>query len=264
MKKITSILLILTVLLTVVACGSSENEEVKDRIQVIKDRGELIVGVKEDVPNFGLLDPATGEIKGFEVDLAGQIAKEILGDETKVKLVGVTSKTRGALLDSGEVDMLIATFTITEERKETYDFTTPYYEDPVGLLVKESKGFADLASLEGKTLGVMTGTTGRNAVQGALDELKIEAEFVELPGYPDIKTALEADRVDAFVADGSILSNYKTEGYVILPDRFAPQEYGIATNKNYSELGTLVNKSVEKWLKDGTIDKMLENWNISK
>ena len=101
------------------AKGSSDAD-----VQKIIDRGVLKVGCKSDVPNFSLQNTATGEYEGFEDDLAYEIAGDIFGcsaDEAKekklVEFQGVTAKTRGPLLENGEIDLVIATFTITEERK---------------------------------------------------------------------------------------------------------------------------------------------------
>ncbi|MDR1970466.1 MAG: transporter substrate-binding domain-containing protein, partial [Treponema sp.] len=82
--------------------------------------GLLKVGVKSDVPGFGLLNPDTGKYEGLEIDMAKLIAKEIFGDENRVAFTPVTAKTRGPLLDNGDIDFVIATFTVTEERKLTY------------------------------------------------------------------------------------------------------------------------------------------------
>ena len=95
-------------------------------VQAIKDRGVLRVGVKNAVPGFGLQDALTGEYTGMEIDLGAKIAEELGVD---VEYTTVTAATRGELLDSGDIDCVLATFTITEERKQTWDFTTPYYTD---------------------------------------------------------------------------------------------------------------------------------------
>ncbi|HFI0508298.1 TPA: transporter substrate-binding domain-containing protein, partial [Streptococcus suis] len=100
-----------------------------DQVQAIIDRGVLRVGVKQDVPNFGYKNPDTGEFEGMEIDIARKIADELGVD---IEFTPVTAQTRGPLLDNGQVDMVIATFTITEERKLLYNFTTPYYTDAVG------------------------------------------------------------------------------------------------------------------------------------
>ena len=123
-------------------------------LEDIKKKDELVVGVKNDIPHFALLDQKTKEIKGFEIDVAKLLAKHILGNENKLKLVAVNAKTRGPLLDNGSIDVVIATFTITPERKRTYNFSEPYYKDSVGLLVLKEKGYKSLADMKDATIGV--------------------------------------------------------------------------------------------------------------
>ena len=105
--------------------------------QAIVDRGVLKVGVKNAVQGFSFQDTLTGEYKGLEDSLAEMIA-EYLGVD--VEFTTVTAATRGELLDSGDIDAVLATFTITEERKKSWDFTTPYYTDYVSVLVEDSNG----------------------------------------------------------------------------------------------------------------------------
>ena len=88
----------------------------------IQKRGELVVGVKQDVPNFGYKDPKTGTYSGIETDLAKMVADEL---KVKVRYVPVTAQTRGPLLDNEQVDMDIATFTITDERKNSTTLPVP-------------------------------------------------------------------------------------------------------------------------------------------
>ena len=116
-------------------------------VQAIKDRGVLRVGVKNAVPGFGLQDALTGEYTGMEIDLGAKIAEELGVD---VEYTTVTAATRGELLDSGDIDCVLATFTITEERKQTWDFTTPYYTDAVTVLVEDASGIKTLADLKGR------------------------------------------------------------------------------------------------------------------
>ena len=106
-------------------------------VAAIVERGVLRVGVKNDVVGFGMYDMLTGEYTGMEISLAQMIA-DYLGVE--VEFTPVTAATRGQLLDSGDIDCVLATFTITEERKQTWDFTTPYYTDYVTVLVEGSSG----------------------------------------------------------------------------------------------------------------------------
>lgn len=240
--------------------GSGDTQELAADVQAIVDRGVLRVGVKSDVPGFGLQDVLTGEYSGLEIDLSYKIA-ETLGIET-VEFTAVTAATRGQLLDSGDIDMVAATFTINDERKESWNFTTPYYTDAVSLLVKKDSGIADYADLEGKVIGVSTGSTSMEALIAAAGEngvtLTKEGNFSEYATYPEIKTALDAGRVDAFCVDGSILSGYLDDTVEILSSvRFAPQEYGIATKKDNTGWAEYLENLIVTWLDDGTIDQII-------
>src|SRR5215470_2548746 len=86
-----------------------------DSLSVIKTRGTLNVGVKADVIGFSYLDPKTEQYEGYEIDIARELAKRLLADPSKVSFTSVTPSTRGTLLDSRAVDMLVATFSITPE-----------------------------------------------------------------------------------------------------------------------------------------------------
>ena len=81
------------------------------------------------------------------------------------EIPGVTAKTRGPLLENGEIDLVIATFTITAERKETYNFSTPYYTDAVGLLVNKDSGINSIEDLDGKIIGVAQSSTTKDGLK---------------------------------------------------------------------------------------------------
>ena len=250
-------------------CGSDAPKEEKkattttaDGIQKIKDRGVLKAGVKVDVPKFGFKDPQSGKIEGFEIDLAKIIAKKILGDENKIDMTGVVAKTRGPLLDSGEIDLCIATFTITDERKQTYNMTSPYYEDPVGFLVKKDSGFKSIKDLDGKIIAVPQGATTRKGVQEAADKAGVKVEFLEFPTYSECKTALVAGRAAAYAMDTSNLLGYLDNATELLPDKIAPQLYGAATKKDNKALFDLVEKTFEDMKKSGEMDKLLAKWGL--
>lgn len=231
-------------------------------IQAIKDRGVLKVGVKVDVPKYGYKNPTTGEIEGFEIDLSKAVAKKILGDESKVEFQGVTAKTRGPLLDNGEIDMVAATFTITEERKKSYNFSDPYMKDGIGLLVKKSLGVSSLKDLDGKTIGVAQSATTKKALEEEANKQGITLKFSELGGYPEIKAALDSGRVDCFAVDAAILNGYVDDSTVILDDRYNPQEYGIASKIDNTELAKVINEVIGEMKSSGEIDKLIKKWEI--
>ncbi|MDR3211375.1 MAG: transporter substrate-binding domain-containing protein [Planctomycetota bacterium] len=256
-KKLLTLALSVAMLFALASCGS-ENEGV----QAIKDHGVLKIGCKEDVPNFGILDPQTGEHSGMEIDLAHMFAKEIFGDESKVSFQGVTAKTRGPLLDNGDVDMIIATFTITEERKLTYNFSDPYYEDAVGMLVRKDDGINSLADCNGKVIGVAQSATSRDALQAAATKLGVSVTFKEFGTYPEIQAALQAGNVDVFSVDRSILRGYLSNDLTLTEDKFSPQKYGVTTKLSNKTLATYVNDLIKKWNGDGTIAFLVGKYNL--
>lgn len=246
-------------------------EETPEDVQKIIDAGVLKVGCKADVPKFSLQNTKTEEYEGFEDDLAYEIAGEIFGctaDEAKekklVEFQSVTAKTRGPLLENGEIDLVIATFTITDERKETYNFSTPYFTDAVGLLVNKESGIESIEDLDGKIIGVAQSSTTKDSFEAYVEEkgIDVKPEFQEFDGYPALAQALATNQIDCFSVDRAILSGYVNDSNMILDDRFAEQEYGVASAKENTGLAELVDTKVSSMLDDGTIDKMIEEWEI--
>lgn len=245
-------------------------------VQAIVDRGVLRVGVKNAVIGFGYQDPITGEYTGMEIDIAKALAEQLGVD---VEFTTVTAATRTELLDSGDIDCVLATFTITDERKQSWDFTTPYYTDHVTVLVEDSSGIKSLADLKGKLVGVSSGSTSARALTsamidaGVIDGTGFDKEtfdpatwtegisFQQFDDYPGISTALAAGQVDAFCVDKSILAVYKTEGRSYIADEFAPQDYGIATKKD-SGFSTYCEDFVTAKLADGTIAGWIADYNL--
>ena len=139
-KALTLLLASSLTALALVGCGSSDTKDKASTdtpkadstssatLDAIKSRGKLIAGVKFDTNLFGLKDPASGTVNGFDIDLIKALAKDILGDETKIEFKEVTSKTRIPMLDKGDIDLIIATMTINEERKKQVNFSDVYFK----------------------------------------------------------------------------------------------------------------------------------------
>jgi putative glutamine transport system substrate-binding protein len=256
-SKVTLVVLLVGGML--VGCEKAQTER---EVAAIQKAGVLKVGVKADVPGFGLQNTATGQYEGFEIELAKRIANEILGDPSKVAFTAVTAKTRGPLIDTGELDMIIATFTVTEERKLTYNFTTPYYTDAVGMLIKKSAGASSLADLNGMTIGVAQSATSKEAIEAAAQVFGISLRFAEFATYPEIKAALDSGRVDVFSVDKSILNGYLDSETMILPDAYSPQPYGVTTKLQNKALAAYLDGLITGWLADGTIDRLTRQFNL--
>lgn len=255
---------------------STEGEALAADVQAIVDRGVLRVGVKNAVVGFGYQDTLTGEYSGMEIDLAKKIA-EYLGVD--VEFTTVTAATRTELLDSGDIDCVLATFTITEARKESWDFTTAYFTDYVTVLVENASGITSLEGLKDKVVGVSSGSTSAKALVAAMVEAGVISgenfnpdtfdaatwtegiSFRQYDDYPSISIALGADEVQAFCVDKSILAIYNTDTRTYIEESFAPQEYGIATTKG-SGFSALCEELVTCWLTDGTIDGLIAEYGL--
>ena len=286
MKKGLLVITLLMLVMSLAACSSKaeptpeatpdaaaveETSAYPEDVQAIIDRGVLRVGVKNAVIGFGYQDPISQEYTGLEIDIANKVASE-LGVE--VEFTPVTAATRTELLDSGDLDMVAATFTITDERKMSWDFTTPYYTDFVTVLVEDASGIKGLADMNGAVVGVSSGSTSARALVAAMVENGVISAdfdketfdpstwtegvtFQQYDDYPTISTALSAGEIDAFCVDKSILAVYNTDGRSYIEDKFSPQDYGVATKKD-TGMSSVVEEFIMTWLGDGSIESLIE------
>ncbi|MFE5322720.1 glutamate ABC transporter substrate-binding protein [Paenibacillus sp. NPDC056579] len=228
-------------------------------LDAIKQRGKVIAGVKFDTKLFGLKDPASGNVEGFDIDIAKALAKKILGDESKVELKEVTSKTRIPLLKNGDIDMIIATMTITEERKQEVDFSDVYFKAGQSLLVKKGSKIASVADIKKgvKVLTVKGSTSAQN-----IREKAPEATVLEFENYQEAFTALKAGQGDALTTDNAILYGMTKQdpNYQVVGGTFTDEPYGIAIRKGDTEFVTYVNEFLKGMKASGEYDKLHEKW----
>ncbi|EIJ81815.1 glutamine ABC transporter [Bacillus methanolicus PB1] len=263
--KLTFISLLAVVMLA--ACGTEKvekanggsSEGAKNALEAIKERDKIIFGVKHDTRLFGLKNPGTGEVEGFDIDIAKALAKEILGDESKVEFKEVTSKTRIPLLQKGDIDAIIATMTITEERKKEVDFTDVYFEAGQSLLVKKDspiKGLEDIKKGT-KVLSVKGSTSSQN-----IREKAPEATVLEFENYAEAFTALKSDQGDVLTTDNAILYGMADEdpSFHLVGGTFTDEPYGIAVKKGEKELLDELNKALKTIKSNGEYDKIYKKW----
>lgn len=267
-KKITGIALIAVIAVSLAACGGGAKSgngqkegspSAAGSVEQIKARGKLKVGVKYDLNLFGLKDPTTDEVEGFDIDLAKAIAKKIFGDENKIELKEVTSKTRIPMLKNGEIDMIVATMTITEDRKKEIDFSDVYFLAGQSLLVKidsEINGIADLTK-DSKVVTAKGSTSTNNIREKAPD-----AQVLEFETYAEAFTALKAGQGDALTTDNSLLYGMAKQdpNYRVVSEIFTEEPYGIGMRKGEDELVQLVNAVIKEMKDNGEYDKLYEKW----
>ncbi|MBQ6780870.1 MAG: transporter substrate-binding domain-containing protein [Treponema sp.] len=253
MKFSLKALAIAAILLTnTTACFAKPNG-----LDQIKKTGSLTVGVKDDVPGFGYMNPATRQFEGLEIDLAKAIAKKIFGNADKVKFVAVNAKNRGPFLNQDRVDMIIATFTVTDERRQNYDFSDIYYTDSVGIMVKKASGITNFKDLENKKVGVTQGSMTATTMKNAMIKESVFANVVNYPSNQTLKDALDHGEIDAFCIDKAILHGYLDSSVTILPERYDEMKYGVAIKKDNTAVTKVVNEVIRDMVKSGELDKLL-------
>ncbi len=241
------------------AAASPEVKIDSKTIDAIKKRGKLIAGVKFDTNLFGLKNPSTGKVEGFDIDIAKAIAKKVLGDETKLELKEVTSKTRIPMLQNGEIDLIIATMTITEERKQQVEFSDIYFMAGQSILVKKGSPLKSVTDLKkgDKVLAVKGSTSATNIRQKVPD-----ATVLEFENYQDAFTALKAGQGVALTTDNAILFGMMKQdaNYEVVGGTFTDEPYGIAMPKGDTGFAGVVNQLLGDMKKSGDYDKLYESW----
>jgi polar amino acid transport system substrate-binding protein len=255
MKRNTFLLLLLVVvLLSLVSSG----EGFAGTLQEVKERGKLIAGVKTDFPPFGFLDKK-GVIKGFDIDMAKALSKELFGNEEAVEFVPVTTENRIAFLTSKKIDIIVATLTITEERKKKIDFSIPYFVSGELILVQGGSKITKYQDLAGKKVATIRGSVGDIAIR----EMVPTAERIKFERNLEALQALKKRRVEAFVQDYVLLYNLvqKNPGLRIAGlEPFRPAPYGLGVRKGDKEWLDFINSTLEKMEKTGEYEKLLEKW----
>ncbi|WP_313537791.1 transporter substrate-binding domain-containing protein [Enterococcus sp.] len=257
-KKMISLLVLALSLITLSACAGHSAAD-KDILTNSQDTNQIIWGVKNDTRLFGLMDIATREVRGFDIDIARAITEKILGRDGNAIFVEVTSKTRIPLLKNGNIDAIIATMTITEERKKQVDFSDVYFDAGQSLLVaKDSpiQGVEDLTA--DSTVLVVKGSTSAVNIREAAPE----ANILELENYAEAFTALQSGQGDAMTTDNAILLGMASENpnYHLVGGTFTEEPYGIAINKGQDNFRDAVNQALADMHQDGTYDDIYNKW----
>lgn len=261
MKKVYRGLLMLMMLSFVFllgACGAKSISE-SNVLDIIKEKDKMIWGVKYDTKLFGLMNIEKREVEGFDIDIAKEITKRLLGDEKKAEFVEVTSKTRIPLLKNGNIDAIIATMTISDERKKQVDFSDVYFDAGQSLLVKKGSDIKSIDDLKaGKIILAVKGSTSAVNVREKAPDVTV----LELENYAEAFTALQSGQGDAMTTDNSILLGMASENpdYELVGGNFTEEPYGIAFNKGQTDLVNEVNRLLSDMKKDGTYDKIYKKW----
>jgi polar amino acid transport system substrate-binding protein len=223
----------------------------------IAERGRLIVGVDQNTNLFGMRNPSTGQLEGFDIDVAREIARAIFGDPDRIDLRVVEAGERESALQSGEVDLVVRTYSITCERKKIVDFSTTYFTAHQKILVVKGSGIDSAAALSGKRVCAVTGTTSLTALL-ALDS---KPTVIAVTSWTDCLVMLQQGQVDAISTDDSVLAGLKEQdekNLEIVGESIADEPYGVGINRENSDLVRFVNGVLEQMRVDGTWKRLYE------
>jgi glutamate transport system substrate-binding protein len=238
--------------LSVAACGGGDGGGTKSAVQKAKDDKKLVIGIKFDQPGMGL-KTSDGKFEGFDVDVARYIAKELGVEESGITFKEAPTPQRENLLEKGEVDYIVGTYSITDKRKEKVSFAGPYFVAHQDLLVKATNtDITGPESLNGKKLCSVKGST---SAQNVKDKFAKDAQLQEYGGYSECLSGLENGAIDALTTDNTILAGYaaKQPGkFKLVGKSMSDEKYGVGLAKNDTETKAAINAALQKMQQDGT------------
>jgi polar amino acid transport system substrate-binding protein len=226
--------------------------------EAIRQRGRLIVGLDQSTNLFSFRDPVSGQLQGFDVDIAGEIARDLVGDPSKVEFRLLTSPERITALENQTVDIVVNAMTITCARAEQIAFSTVYFEASQRLLVPKDSDVQGPADLAGKRVCAQVDTTSLATVS----RVAAAATLLAVQNWDDCLVALQQGQADAASTDNSILAGLAVQDpnlHIVGPS-LEPEPYGIGINKAQDDLVRAVNAGLERIRGDGTWRSLYQKW----
>jgi polar amino acid transport system substrate-binding protein len=227
-------------------------------MEKIVQRGKLIVGVDQNTLNVGFRDPFSGEIQGFDIDMARNIAAALFGDPNAIQLRALTSDQRIPALKAGDVDIVVRTMSITCDRLKEVDFSAVYYEAKQQVLVKKNSGISGIEGLGGKRVcATKSSTSLSNIANSAAKPIG-----VSVSDWTDCLVMLQQGQVDAVSTDDVILAGMAAQDRYteVVGAPMANEPYGMAIPKQKEDFVRFVNAVLEQVRAGGTWKASYERW----
>jgi glutamate transport system substrate-binding protein len=250
-KRILAIGAGLLIALPLAACGGDSETSGEPG-----DGGKVVIGIKFDQPGLGLKEGDT--YTGFDVQVANYVAKEL--GYTEVEFKESPSAQRETLIQSDQVKMIFATYSITDDRKQKISFAGPYFIAGQDLLVKtENTDITGPDSLNGKKLCSVTGSTSAQKIK---DNYASGVQLQEFDTYSKCVEALNAGQIDAVTTDNVILAGFAAQSQYqgklkVVGKPFSEERYGVGIKKGDTELCGKINTAIEKMVSDGAWEKAI-------
>ncbi|MGE3073128.1 MAG: glutamate ABC transporter substrate-binding protein [Dehalococcoidia bacterium] len=276
MTKYTKLLFVLLALIStmalIAACGDDDDDDddggnttppptftADSTMGKIAAAKKMTVGVKFDQPGFGLKDPASGKVDGFDVAIAKEIGKALGLSEDEIEFVESVSANRIPFLQEDKVDIVVATMTINEDRKKQIEFSRPYYLAGQSILVmKDNTTIKSVEDLNGKKVCSVQGSTSEKNVQAKAPQ----AELLSLTGYAACVSSMKDGRVEAVSTDDIILAGFAAadDSLKLVGGQFTQEPYGIGIKQGKTDMVEFVDTLLANWFEDGTWDKIYNKY----
>ena len=224
----------------------------------IARRGRLVVGIDQNAYLFGFRDPASGELVGFEIDFAREIARAIFGDPSKVQFRAITTADRIPVLEDKQVDLVIRTMTMTCERWQKVSFSTEYIASRQRLLVRKADGIREFADLGGKKVCATKGSTSI----GTIARQPSGPVPVSTDSTLDCLVLLQQGQVDAVSTIDILLAGLAAQDPTteVVGQPVSDEPAGIGIPKDDEDMVRFVNGVLERMRSDGTWTRIHDTW----
>lgn len=239
-----------------------DEREVAKRIPQIIERGRLVVGAGQYLNRLGFRDPLTGDLEGFEIDLAREIARDIFGDPNRVEFRYVENRRRESALRNGDVDMVVRTWTISRERQNVTEFSLPYLAINTKLLVQRNGGISGFGDLKNSTVCV----TRDSAPARSVTDFEVK-QLLLTRTWTDCLLAMQRHQADAIYSDDAILSGLHAQDphTELVGEGSATAYYGVGmpapeSGRDSTGLAMQVNSTIERIRADGTWNRLYSHW----
>ncbi|MEU0569729.1 glutamate ABC transporter substrate-binding protein [Nonomuraea sp. NPDC005983] len=246
------------------ACGGGGSYA--NVMEKIKGAKEITVGTKWDQPSLGL-KKGGGDPEGFDVDIAKYIVKELAGgQDVKITWKESPSSNREALLQNGTVDLVVATYSITDARKPKVTFGGPYVVVHQDTMVRaDAANISKATDLKDKRICQAQGSNSYKRITDPPPDgkLNLPAKLVGASNYSECVQKLSGGNLDAVTTDNLILAGFSSQDpgkYKLLNDPFTDEKYGIGLKKGDKTTCEAVNKAITKMWQDGTATQLLQKW----
>ena len=279
MKKLLSLLLAAGIALSCTACGGTAASSTKGSASAgaapasadeswskVEKAGKLVLGLDDAFPPMGYVDTKTGELVGFDIDLAREACKR-LKIELKTQPIDWDSKT--AELNNGNIDCLWNGFSKTDEREKEFSLSIPYMKNKQIILIKTDSSYQGLDSLAGKTIGVQSDSSAEVALNANEAFKKTLKSVVQIDDYSKAVLELQNGTIDAISIDEVVARYYLTNNpnaYKVLQDKdgkdasLATEDYVVGFRKADTALTEKINGVLKEMAADGTMTTISKKW----